>query len=131
MKALENISKGFLTYFVTLLGLLFAPKKTYQGLFGRSPADLGAAILFAGISILLSLTIFSLAAQLFVPNSGFDWPSLLKNLIIVPLQLVIVMPILAATISLFAKLLRLKGSLFRSVVLACYSFALSRMPSSA
>jgi len=122
---IEKIEKYFEEYFKRLIELLYSPRLAFTNIFKDKSIYISRALVFASVSILLSLGLLLVSSHSYILNIDINWVNLIKNTSVIPLQLAIIVPILSIFLHTVAKCFKGKGRIQDSAVLILYSYVLA------
>jgi hypothetical protein len=122
---IDKTEKYFTSYFNSLIGLLFTPKSAFIEIFRDRSNYMPKALVFAGMSAILSLGLLLISGHPRVLNINNNWEIFLKDSFVIPLQIVIIVPILSGILHTLAKCFKGHGRIQDSVVIILYSYILA------
>ena len=120
-----KLEKYFETYFNTLIELLFTPKSAFLKVFKNRSNYILNALVFASVSIILSLGLILISSHSWILDININLVNFIKNTSLIPLQIVIIVPILSGFLHILAKCFKGQGRIQDSVVLILYSYVLA------
>jgi hypothetical protein len=121
----KYLKEMFPNYLNKLIRIIYQPRQTFEVIFHQEEKPFVTGLLFAMVSVFISLSILFMANELELIDIKMKSESLTKQTSLIVFQILILIPIMGGFIHLFCKLFRGSGDIFTTIILYMYSYAIA------